>query len=265
MQLVFDIGATNTRLAFVRSGRLLHPVEFRTPKGFQIGLKKIAEYVGKQKLSGIAGCLPGHKDLKTKKWGKLRNLSGWAFPDLEGELRRRFRCPVYSANDVELAALGEARRGAGRGKAIVAYLTVSSGINGARVVDGKLDRRTWGWSIGRQMISADSDLESKVSGAGLYRRFGRPAEKIHDTKVWAEVHRQLTLGLFNAILFWSPEVLVLGGGMVGARAIKLPKLNAELWALKTRMKSNVPLPPLVPSKLGQLAGLYGGVEYLNNR
>jgi len=262
MKLVFDIGATNTRLSFVKNGRLLKPVEFRTPATFKQGLKKFSAYVGKQKLSGIAGCLPGHMDPKGKKWGRLRNLPGWSFVDFDLQFRKHFHCPAYVRNDVEMASLGEAVRGAGVGKNVVAYLTVSTGINGARVVDGKLDRAAWGWSIGRQIISETKDLESQVSGAGLLRRFGRPAEQIRNAQVWREVYKKLALGLFNTVLFWSPDVLVLGGGMVGAGAVKLSKLAGELRILKKKMRSNVPLPPMVRSKLGQLAGLYGAMEYL---
>lgn len=262
MHLVFDIGATNTRLALARSGRLVRPIQFLTPVNFRIALDRFSGYVGAQKLSGIAGCLPGHPHPSTGKLGKLRNLPGWSRADLNVEFKKYFQCPIYVKNDVELAALGEANYGAGKGRGIVAYVTVSTGVNGARVVEGKLDRRAWGWSLGRQIVSANGDLESYVSGAGLQRRFGRPAESIKNASIWRQVHKTLARGLYNTVLHWSPEVLVLGGGMVRAGAIKIPQVRAELFSLKRKMKANVFLPALVKATLGSFSGLYGAMEYL---
>src|SRR5262249_54031073 len=53
-------------------------------------------------------------------------------------LRSRVGLPVLVGNDANVAALGEHRYGAGRGSQDMIYLTVSTGIGGGLVLDGRL-------------------------------------------------------------------------------------------------------------------------------
>jgi len=268
MFFVFDVGATRMRFGIAKGGRVEEVRVVPTPRGLLGALKIFSDYaesLGKPRFSAIAGSTPGHLDRNRRRLSKLRNLPGWSRADIGGALRKRFHCPVYWENDVRFAALGEARYGAGRGKAIVVYVTVSTGVNGARVVNNKLDQAAWGFSIGHQLITPDHDLESLVGGAALKLKYGRSAEKIKNPRVWKQVHAVLARGLFNTLLYWSPEVLVLGGGMVLAGAIKIPVVRRELIRIKHRMRINVPIPPLRRARLGQLAGLYGALAYLQQR
>ena len=80
--------------------------------------------------------------------------------------------------------------GAGKGEEIVAYIKVSTGIGGVRIVDGKIDRNILGFEPGYQIIDptgtlcpiCDSagHLKSHVSGAALEARFNKRAYKITD-------------------------------------------------------------------------------------
>src|SRR6185436_9338463 len=58
----------------------------------------------------------------------------------QSELNKLFNCPVYLENDAALCGLGEASVGAGQGSKIMVYLTISTGVGGARIVGGKIDR-----------------------------------------------------------------------------------------------------------------------------
>jgi predicted NBD/HSP70 family sugar kinase/putative N-acetylmannosamine-6-phosphate epimerase len=67
-------------------------------------------------------------------------LPGWAGTDVAGPLRDATGLPVAVENDVRAAALGEARRGAGAGFDRLLVVSVGTGIGGALVFGGRLQR-----------------------------------------------------------------------------------------------------------------------------
>ena len=66
------------------------------------------------------------------------HVPGWENFPLVARLHEEFGAPAVVDNDANIAALGEARRGAGRGAASVFYVTVSTGVGGGWVLDGKI-------------------------------------------------------------------------------------------------------------------------------
>jgi hypothetical protein len=62
----------------------------------------------------------------------------WLEDDPRHALSRLLGCPALVVNDANLAALGEASFGAGRGRRAVCYLTVANGIGAGFVFDGRL-------------------------------------------------------------------------------------------------------------------------------
>jgi glucokinase len=66
------------------------------------------------------------------------HVPGWeSFPIVE-KLSREFAAPAVVDNDANAAALAEARLGAGRGSPGLLYVTVSTGVGGGWVLDGKI-------------------------------------------------------------------------------------------------------------------------------
>jgi glucokinase len=68
------------------------------------------------------------------------NMPGWYNYPLVERLQGRFGCATVLENDANAACLGEALFGAGRGQRFVAYFTISTGIGGGFVQDGKVLR-----------------------------------------------------------------------------------------------------------------------------
>ena len=66
------------------------------------------------------------------------NLPGWNEVPLRDAVERKFGVPTYLGNDANLAALGEWRFGVKREVANLIYITVSTGIGGGIIADGKL-------------------------------------------------------------------------------------------------------------------------------
>ena len=65
-------------------------------------------------------------------------IAGWGNFPLREWCRERFGLPVVLGNDCDLAAIAEAKFGAGRDKQTVFYVTVGTGIGGGLVIDGRL-------------------------------------------------------------------------------------------------------------------------------
>jgi len=66
------------------------------------------------------------------------NLPGWHEVPLRDTIEQQFGIPAYLGNDANLAALGEWHFGVGEKVANLIYVTVSTGIGGGIIADGKL-------------------------------------------------------------------------------------------------------------------------------
>ena len=66
------------------------------------------------------------------------NLPGWRDIPLRDMVNRKYRVKTFLVNDASAAALGEHQFGAGKGVSNLIYLTVSTGIGGGIIIDGKL-------------------------------------------------------------------------------------------------------------------------------
>ncbi|MCK5635578.1 MAG: ROK family protein [Anaerolineales bacterium] len=66
------------------------------------------------------------------------NLVGWTNIPLRDQISEHFGVPVFIGNDANVAALGEWGFGAGQGTNDMIYLTISTGIGGGVIADGRL-------------------------------------------------------------------------------------------------------------------------------
>ena len=168
MYFLFDIGGTKTRLAVSSDGRTFRaPQIFSTPRRFEDGLRRIRLFINglgeKTRFRSGAGGIAGPIDRARGILVNAPHLRGWVRKPLKAGLERMLRVPVSLENDAALAGLGEATAGAGRGRGIVAYVTVGTGVNGARIVDGRIDRSAAGFEIGHQFIVSGGP---RCSGCG---------------------------------------------------------------------------------------------------
>src|SRR5439155_13610184 len=80
----------------------------------------------------------GPVDWKTGRTCCSHTIEGWADFDLAGWTKSLLGAPVVIDNDANIAAFGEAVRGAGVGCNPVFYVTLGSGVGGGLVVDGAI-------------------------------------------------------------------------------------------------------------------------------
>jgi len=275
---LFDIGGTKTRVAVSRDLISFdEPMKFDTPRHYEDGVTAIAEVIkklrGDEKITRVAGgirgpLLPDHSGIVDDDI-----LVEWRQKSFVNDLEKHIDAPVLLENDAALAGLGEAHFGAGKGFSIVAYHTVSTGMGGVRIVDGNIDRNKSGFEPGHQTIDMDksvcptcasTDLEDYISGTALEKRFGKkPYEIPQSDPVWDELAHWLAHGLKNTIVYWSPDVLVLGGSMiVGDPRILLSDITRHTEAL---LGGLVPCPPVKDALLADVGGLYGAMALLLQR
>ncbi len=272
MYLVFDIGGTNMRVATsIDRKTLANTKVVPAPQDFEQGiqtLKQLAdELSGGQKIEAVAGGVTGALDKDKSTQLTSPHAPGWIGKPLKAELEKLLNSPVYLENDAHLAALGEASFGAGVGKNIVAYLTISTGVGGGRVVSGKIDSNSLGFEPGHQIIVIDGaicdcggkgHLESYVSGSGIERIYGKKAQSITDPQIWDKVAKYLAIGLNNTIVHWSPDIVILGGAVT--KSLPLDKVNAYLKDVLTIFPT---VPEVIEAKRGDSAGLYGALANLS--
>lgn len=97
-----------------------------------------AEGADRDGVQALGVSVPGALDPRAGVVWHAANLPGWVNYPLKHKLERRLRLPVAIGNDANLAALAEWKFGAGRGYDDVLYLTISTGIGGGVISDGRL-------------------------------------------------------------------------------------------------------------------------------
>jgi predicted NBD/HSP70 family sugar kinase len=272
--VLFDIGGTKTRVAVSEDLQGFGKVaSFKTPNDFEEGVKLIHEHAMKLTSSPVRAVAGGIRGtLNDDRTGIVYDsvLSDWIDQPLSAALEKRFGCGVHIENDAALAGLGEAHFGAGKGIEIIAYHTVSTGVGGVKIENGKIDDHNIGFEPGHQVLDIDKTilgedieptLENLVSGTALELRMGvKPYDIAQDDAIWDQLALYLAHGLRNTILYWSPDAIVLGGSMiVGDPRILLDDIIKHT---NTVLGENIECPLIVDARLGDSGGLYGAMALL---
>lgn len=261
LAVLFDIGGTNTRLAVTRDGRRFgQPVIYPTVNHFARGIRAFEEHARVlshgQRVTAAAGGIAGLLARDRRTMLRSPHVGGWARKPIVAKLEQAFHAPVMLENDADVVGLGEAHYGAGRGYDIVAYLTVSTGVGGTRIVHGRFDAQALGLEPGHHYLEGDSDLEDLIGGKALQRRYGKLPKEITSPAVWRSAAKMLGKALANVTVFWSPDVIVLGGSLFKPGAISIPLTREYL----KRYRPHVP--KVVRGTLGDIGGLYGALAML---
>jgi fructokinase len=91
----------------------------------------------------------------------------------------------------------------------------------------------------------------------------KPYDIPQDDVVWDELAGYLAQGLRNTILYWSPEVIILGGSMmVGDPKISLEAVRRATVAV---LDGVMPCPFITSAALADEAGLYGALALLQQK
>jgi glucokinase len=281
-----EIGGTKTQVVLGDREGLIHR-RWRAPVDPERGAEGIRENIraaldelaaeASPEAVGVGFGGPVYRD--TGRIALSYHISGWHDFAIREWLADLTGLPVAVDNDCNVAALGEAIKGAGAGAASMFYVTLGSGMGAGMVIGGKLyhgrmpgeseiglmpfspegesvESHCCGWAVDRKVRGyAEAHPDSKLAGllpgeSGGEARFLRPAldggcPGAH--AILDELAGDLAFALSIAAHLFSPHLIVIGGGLslVGeplreAVAARLPGYMTE--ALK-------PGPPVALSTL----------------
>lgn len=274
MKIVADIGGSKTRVAATTDlESFADPVIIDTLQDYDEGIEALSDAIkrasGGEQIEAMAIALAGVLSHDKRMVTGARHLPFWRSHDIVGDLEKRFSSKVHLENDTAQVGLGEAIFGAGKGSSIVVYITVSTGVNGVRIVEGKIEPAALGFEIGGQYLivgdgAEPKSLEDLISGKAISQKYSVASPKMieKDSPVWEELARYTAYGVHNTILHWSPNKVVLGGSMFNEIGIKVPRVHEHVQGM---MKKFPEVPEIVHSSLGDLGGLWGGLVILRSR
>lgn len=245
-------------------------------------------------LEGIGVASPGPLDAKKGIVLNPPNLPGWIDITLAKILEDEFKIPVKLQNDANCAALAEYYFGAGNRTKNFVYITISTGIGGGAIIDGKLydGANSNAAEFGHASINFDGEkcqcgsygcFEMYASGTALANFAAKEIEKgresvikdiAKDGKITAKdvfeaykmgdnlakelIEREafyLGVGIANIIMNYNPEVIALGGGVANGFDILYPIM---IKTVEERCyKASFEGCKIVKAKLGQNSGAIG--------
>lgn len=288
--LGLDFGGTKLAAGLVESSGALAASERRPtpPGGAPEGLAAMLELARKLlrgsqapiRAVGVSFGGPVEADGRTVRLSM--HVPGWEGFPLAAALERELGAQAAVANDGDAAALAEHRFGAGRGVRHLLYLTVSTGIGGGIVIDGRLHRgeRAWAGEVGHMVLQPDGPpcpcgrsgcLESLASGLSIAREARSrlphlgPNVTARDVSqavaagdsaartVWDEAMDWLGIGVASAANLLNPGRVVIGGGLTAAGELLFGPVRRVAAA-----RALDPALEVVPAALGEHVGILGG-------
>ena len=181
-----DLGGTNIRSAVVTGdtshGAVVHrdtPVALGPDGVLDAVAASAREAASGAAIDGLAIGIPGPLDPRTGVVHGAPNLPGWREVPARDALAARLQCPVAVHNDASLAAYAEWKAGAGGGTRHFVFITASTGVGGALILDGALyDGAGRAGEIGHSPVGSDAPacaaghpgcLEGTASGTAIAR------------------------------------------------------------------------------------------------
>lgn len=246
--------------------------------------------IDKVKAIGIGS--PGPLDIEKGMVVTTPNLPFKNFKLVE-PIKKEFNVPVFLDNDANVAAIGEYMLGAAKGLKNMIYVTVSTGVGGGAVLDGKVYRGSTynALEVGHMTLDPfgptcgcgnNGCLEAISSGTAIARRANealrskvetslRKYEKVTSYEVFEEakagdmvateiIDRALTylgIGIANMISAFDPEIIIIGGGVSKAGDIVFDKVKEVVN--RRNFKTMAENCKIVPAGLGTNAGMLGAV------
>lgn len=253
---VLDIGGTTTRIGLSNDGQTFFTVEkFPTEQNFFKAIEKIIPFLKDKQINSLVIGIAGQIDKKEGRLICLPHLSDWNNKKIIEIFKDRLTVQqIFLENDAILAGLAEANQEDKKKYSVVAYLTIGTGVGGARIINGGIGDSK-GFEPGHQIIVSNGKewaycgqkgcLEAYISGTawGLSNIFND------------DYYQKLTQGLVNICVLWSPEAIILGGGLSD-------HLSVEEIEKRLVEQLKIFSPPLIFKRvLGDGGGLYGGLLY----
>ncbi len=289
--IALDLGGTQSRAALVDAdGNVTNRVTLPTPAqaGGDAVVATLVEAAntaaeGAADIIGVGLSSPGPLDTHKGITIDLPTITGMTSFPIRAKLEEKLQRKVVLENDGIAAAIGEWKHGAGKGLKSIVYVTVSTGIGGGVIVDGNVLRGRMGMAghVGHMAIYPDG-LRCSCGNSGCWEAYAAgPAfatrastalgKTVQPTEVFAraldgnaiaqaqvdEEARLLGIGITSLLHLFSPEVVIIGGGLSNAFAQLQPGIHSYIQANAIASFKGV---PVVTAALGGNSGLIGAAS-----
>jgi glucokinase len=242
-----EIGGTKLQLVAGRPGAIEERKRFavdvkRGGAGIREQLEGVLPGLVKQwDARAVALGFGGPVDRCAGRIARSHQIEGWSSFEVRAWLAKLSGTQVVIDNDANMAALGEATLGAGKGRNPVYYVTLGSGVGGGLAIDGqiyhgaapgeaevghlRLDRdgtiveqRCSGWAVDRAIRERATGVLRELIGqatGGEARHLARALELKDESAraILDETARTLAFALSHVVHLFHPEVIVIGGGL----------------------------------------------------
>ncbi len=263
-------------------GEIEADTRFRTASPPETLERIVAFFAGQPRCERIGIGSFGPVDVRpgSPTWGHVTTTPkpGWQHTAVAPVIAEQLGVPVSFDTDVNAAAVGEHRWGAGRGTASLCYLTVGTGIGGGLLLDGRPVHGLVHPEVGHLRIPHDRERdpfpgvcpthgdcwEGLAAGPAIGQRWDAdPRELPDEHPAWALQADYTALGILAVVMVASPERVIVGGGVMDHPGL-LPAVRARLVALDA---GYLPTPLLgdrvdeylVAPELGDDAGMLGAI------
>lgn len=276
--LAVDLGGTKTALALAgASGRIEAKRKLPAARTLTGTLDSIKEYLAGASVGAIGIIVPGIYDPQTgEAWAP--NLWGMDRVPLRDAAQAMFDAPVVISSDRSGYVLGEQWLGVAQGLRDVVFVAVGTGIGVGIISGGKLLEGSRGiagaagWMVvggpWKEEYRACGGWETEAAGPAVARRAGvESAEQVvaaarqGDRGALAILNStadSLALGVATLISVLNPEMVVLGGGLMQAGDLLLPRIRMQ--ALQWTQPVAAPNTRIERTSLGEDAGLLGAAR-----
>jgi glucokinase len=300
--LGLDIGGTKLAAGVVDANGAVHSfvvAPTRVDEGSESGLERLFE-LGRRAIADSGLEMEQIEAVGIGSGGPLDadrgvliappHLPGWHDVPVVRLTEDAFGLAATLENDATAAAAGEHRWGAGAGVRNMVYLTISTGVGGGVVIDGRLYRGSMGngGELGHVTIDWHGRrcrgcgrlgcLEAYVSGTSIAERAHEAGLELPTaaavaaaardgdpgaTAIWDETVEALACGLTSIVNLFEPELVVLGGGVTRSGDQLLRPVRERVRASTMQPAGNAA--DIVLSPLGDQVGVIGAAAIVYDR
>ncbi|MBF0593051.1 MAG: ROK family protein [Nitrospirae bacterium] len=288
-----DLGGTNLRVAVVaRDGRIVEKIKISTCAEVIDHLIGSIERLFSDEINGIGLAIAGVMNVDSRRITSCPNIRLLEDMHIVDIIENKFKVPVFLENDAYAATLGESVAGVGKGFDSFVLLTLGTGIGGGVIYNGSPlkiaaelghiivetgGRRCGCGSLGcleaytsaRAMIEAATEGIKGGRDSAMRGHIEAGADGIQPADIYRyaiegdafameilkTAGRYLGSGIASFINIFSPQAVILTGGLTGAWDIYLQE--AIRWASENAFKELYAKTQIIRSSLGDDAGLIG--------
>lgn len=282
--ITFDIGGTNIKYALCDENFRLtdkHSIPTCAEKGGQFIINRVIEIIEQyDNIDRVAISTAGQVDSEN---GiviySTDNIPYYTGMMVKKIIENKTGIPTYVENDVNAAALGEAKFGSAKNVNDFICLTLGTGIGGAIYLNGKLYKGT-GSSAGEfgHIITHAGGRPCTCGGEGCFEQYASSkallmavekvaGRKLNGFEVFQEENfnnpeirhvidswiDEIIIGLKSLINIFNPSLIVLGGGIMNENYI-IDLIDRKIYK---QLMSNYRKVNIVKAELGNDAGLLG--------